>query len=58
MLEIDSVIVLALLFTTRSLHKFASCGIIHPARTKEDKDLTLFFPQLNVVLSGDKFPEN
>lgn len=62
MQEIDSVILLALLSTARSLHKLSSCAIsiIHPVRTIEDKDLTQFFPRLNVicsVLSGDKFPE-
>lgn len=60
MLEIDSVIVLAQLSTTYSLHRLASCTITHPVRIIEDKDSTLFFPQLNVVcsvLSGDRFPE-
>lgn len=60
MLEIESVIVLAVLSTTHSLHKLSSCAIIRPVRTTEDKDFTLVFPQLNVIcsfLSGDRFPE-
>lgn len=52
MLEIEPVIVLALLSTTHSLHKLVSCtvSVIHPVTTIVDKDLSLFFSLMLLVL--------